>query len=625
MSHAQLQSTRLRLLIPQQTLPALSIASAQPKKFEQWLDSLPKGHVGQTSRQIYHVSHELSQLKTTAQNRLELLELIRPNALNLLPSLSKHYLNQPLILPEKATKVATLTQALLARLITGYKVVIVEILDAIHTQRNDTNHTKNLKIALHRAISLSTLQLLHNFQLYTLVPKTVWHDLYQLYYIAELQQLLHDPIRAARNSEERSTIEQEFIRAMMLAVANPNQLRQTQIKALYEITALWCKDVKIGKQAATSSVFYLDLSDDAAPSFFKWQSAEKETQIRNVFFGTLIEKLQLHQKSTQSSELIVPENIDSELLNHLCRTWGNSAHRAFSRTPHQGAIDIVVGFSISHYFLAGEMEFSTFIHGGHVDPLVRVESNPFLTVQHDPLAPIPHEEERAGANDIWSFKYTAPVISNENHDPGIDTPLKQIESEIEKNLDTQTKQFYASQCSIVDISPSGYCVQWESSVSGLLRTGEVIGLKDSRNTQWLIGTVRWINQLSNDTVRIGIELLSPNGQACGASVIHKKTPMSDVVRVIELPEISAIGQAATLLTPSACFHVGDKIILSYLNDKVKAKLTKRISSTASYNQFLFERLAQDTENKPEPKQIETNKSTSSGSANDDFNALWNLI
>jgi len=32
-SHAQLQSTRLRLLIPQQTLPALSIASAQPKKF----------------------------------------------------------------------------------------------------------------------------------------------------------------------------------------------------------------------------------------------------------------------------------------------------------------------------------------------------------------------------------------------------------------------------------------------------------------------------------------------------------------------------------------------------------------------------------------------------------------
>lgn len=625
MSHTQLQSIRLRLLIPRQTLPALSIASAQPKKLEQWLDSLPKGHIGQTSRQIYHVSHEISQLKTTAQNRLELLELIRPNALNLLPSLSKHYLNQPLILPEKASKVATLTQALLSRLITGYKVVIVEILDVIHSQKNDPNHAKLLKIALHRAISLSTLQLLHNFQLYTLVPKTVWHDLYQLYCIAELQQLLHDPIRAARNSEERSTIEQEFIRAIMLTTANPNQLRQTQIKALYEITSLWCKDVKIDNNTAPPGVFYLDLSDDSAPSFFKWQSAEKETQIRNVFFGALIEKLQLHQKSTQTSELIVPENIDSELLNHLCRAWGNSAHRAFSRTPHQGTIDIVVGFSASHYFLAGEMGFSTFLHGGQVDPLARVGSNPFLVTQHDPLAPIPHEEERAGMNDVWSFKYVAPVLSTENNNSSVDISVKQIESEIEKNPDIQTKQFYASQCSIIDISPSGYCVQWKNSVSGSLRTGEVIGIKDSRNTQWLIGAVRWINQLSNDAVRIGIELLSPNGQACGASVIHKKTPMSDVIRAIELPEISAIGQAATLLTPSACFHVGDKIMLSYLNDKVKAKLTKRISFTASYNQFLFERLAQDTENKPELKQIEKDKNMPSESSNDDFHSLWNII
>lgn len=615
---------RLNLMVPPQTLAELSLTSAQPKKFEHWLQTLPKGHVGQTAKQIYQISHELGQLKTNPQHRLELLELIRPVVLNLLPSLSKHYLNQAVVLPDKAAKVATLTQALLSRMVTAYKVVIVEILDALQTQKHDINLAKSLKIALHRAMTLSTLQLLHNFQLYALVPKSLWQDLYQFYLLADQLKLLHDPVRATRNSADKSTLSQEFIRAIMLSTANPNQLRQSQIKALYDVSLHWCQEVSINHSSQLPAMFYLDLLSDSAPSFFNWQTDQTEAQIRSIFFGTLVEKLSHHLKTPEASDLVVPDNIDTLLLGHLCRTWSNSVQRVFARTPQQGSIEIVIGFTASHYFLAGEMDFNTFVRGGEAAPLQQMENNPFLN-QHDPLSPVSHEEHR-GADDIWSFKYTASVPTQLTEvDLTSEVAPKTLEAAIEGNVNTHKKAPESSQCTIIDISPSGYCIEWQNPVSALLRTGEVIALKDHRTAHWLVGAVRWLKQPAHTTVRAGIELLSPNAIACSATVVHKKSPSSDALRVIELPAISTIGQKATLLTPVTGFHEGDKIQLSYLHNKIKAKLVKRIASSPSYHQFIFEQLMQDSDMKTDSGNSAHKAKPLPSSANDDFNNLWNLI
>lgn len=626
---SQLQAIHRNLMIPPQTLAELSLTSAQPKKFEQWLHSLPKGHIGQTAKQIYQISHELGQLKTNPQHRLELLELVRPIVLNLLPSLSKHYLNQAIVLPDKAAKVATLTQALLSRTITAYKVVIVEMLDSQQLQKNDATLLKSLKIALHRAMSLSTLQLLHNFQLYSLVPNTLWHDLYQFYLLADKLKLLHEPVRATRNSENKSSINQEFLRAVMLSTASPNQLRQSQIKALFDASSLWSQEVSIQQSSQQPAVFYLDLLSDSPPSFFNWQTEQKNAQMRSVLFGALVEKFSYHIKNADTSDLVVPDNIDMLLLSHLCRTWSNASQRVFARTPQQGSIDIVIGFTASHYFLAGEMEFNTFVRGGEPAPLQHRENNPFLT--HDPLSPISHDEERMGVDDIWSFKYTAPVpaLSSANTDSNNlsnnEAGPTSLETAIENNINAHKKTPATAQCMIIDISPSGYCIEWQSPVSALLRTGEIMALKDHRTAQWLIGAVRWLKQATPTTVRAGIELLSPNGIACGASVIHKKAPQSDMIRVIELPAITTIGQKATLLTPVTGFHEGDKIVLSYLQNKTKAKLVKRIASSPSYHQFQFELLAQDSDSPKASENLATKETLQSPSANDDFNNLWHLI
>ncbi len=617
----QLPASSVSLRIPQQTLSKLTGVSKQANKFESWLNKLPKGHVGQTAKQMYLTLDEISHLKTTAQNRFELLELIRPTVLLLLPSLSKHYLNQPLILPAKAAQVAALTQSLLLKLSTGYKVAIAESLK----EMDKVSTKKHVKIALHRATTLSTLRLLHNYQLYSLTPRTIWHDIYQFYYIAEHYKLGDEQVRDQKGSDSKSSIKQEFLRAVMLAAASPNQLRQPQIKDLFDATSSWAHFVNIDKHSNPPGLYYLDLLSDTPPTYHNWLATDKDSQLRNIYLGILVEKLEHYSKSPQSSELDIPASITPDLLTHLCNNWGKSSQRSFTRTSQQSGLEITVGFSASHYFISNQMEFNTFIHGGHPDPLAPNDSNLFLNPSHDPLAPVPTDPEKS-AEDIWSLKYTAPFIPSheEDHSDKIETEaLEEKVNQVAKEL--LPKPFCAFRCGVIDTSPGGYCVEWQGEISGQLRNGEVIGLKEDSQSRWQVGVVRWINQVSADTARIGIELLSPLGQAGGATVVHKKGPSGDFIRVIQLPEIPSIGQAATLLTPSTCFQEGDKILLTYLEGKVKAKLTQRISSTSGYCQFLFELLEQDNISKGSAKSPEKDPEKNKSSANDDFNDVWKLI
>ncbi|MBL4608004.1 MAG: hypothetical protein JKY01_09285 [Pseudomonadales bacterium] len=620
MHPAEQPVSSVSLRIPQRTLSELTGISNKANKFEDWLNKLPKGHVGQTAKHIYQTLDEISRLKTTAQNRFELLELVRPIVLTLLPSLNKHYLNQPLILPAKPAQVAALTQSLMLRLTTGYKVVIVENLNELDT----LSAKKNVKIALHRATTLSTLRLLHNYQLYSLTPRAIWHDIYQFYFIAEHYKLTDEAIRQSKNSQEKSSIKHEFLRAVMLAAASPNQLRQPQIKELFDATSYWADLIKIDRHSNPPGLYYLDLLSDTPPTYHNWLATDKDSQLRNIYFGTLVENLEQYRKAPQDTALEMPEKITPDLLAHLCDSWSKSSQRTFTRTSHQGSVEVIIGFSASHYFISDQMEFSTFVHGGHPEPLAPNDSNLFLNPSHNPLAPVPQTQEKS-SDDIWSLKYTAPFKPSNQADLSDELSSENIEQEVEKTLNERPKPFHSSDCAIIDTSPGGYCLEWKEAITGQLRNGEVIGIKEETQDHWQVGVVRWINQVSENAARIGVELLAPQGQAGGASVVRKKGPLGDFIRVIQLPEIPSIGQAATLLTPSTCFQEGDKILLTYLEEKTKAKLTKRISSTSGFCQFLFEFLEQDKKTAGQLESKKDNTASKKGAANDHFDDVWKLI
>ena len=602
--------------IPQQNLQALSLTSTKPKDFIRWLNSLPKTSAGETARQLHITLDELSRLKCAPETRFELLELIRPAILELRPQLSKHYLNQSLILSAKAVKVATLAQSLLLRLSTAYKVVIVNSLAHIKI----TKVRKIVGISSHRLTTLSTLRLLHDYQLYSPAPKSIWHDLYQIYFLSEHYNLFEEQI-SDNASGGTSTIQQEFFRAIMLTATNPNQLRQIDIAKFYDACGVWSHYITSDSDAQPPGIFYLDLLSDSPPAYHNWVATDKDTQIRIIYFGNLINQLSQHLDDPSKASIEIPDYLSNELLKHLCIAWGSSVQRSFSRTPQEGVVEVAVGISAAHYFLADEMPVETFMRNGESKALSNTESNLFLNPSSDPLAPVSHDETRS-SDDIWSIRYTQTPSANTSK-ADLNTPINtdNVSSAIAAHSGEQEKLFTTHNCQIIDTSPGGYCLSWQGDTPGQLRTGEILVLREPNEKQWAVGVIRWNSQISADTARIGIELLAPSGISCCGSVINKTGPDNRYLRSIQLPEIQAVGQAASLITINSGFHAGNKIHLHYLGKRLKAKLTKKISSTSGYNQFLFEVLGQEEKDQTENK----DNAPSGDSANDEFNTVWSLL
>src|SRR5690606_30634138 len=134
--------------------------------------------------------------------------------------LGKHYLNQPLVLPEKARKVAALDQALQGHLANGYKLVATQGLAKI----SDRDVRQQVTLASYRAINALSNALLRCYQLYFPLPKNLWLEIHQLYLLAERNQLLDRRL----SQTDEATPKKAYVSALLLAAARPNQLRQQE-------------------------------------------------------------------------------------------------------------------------------------------------------------------------------------------------------------------------------------------------------------------------------------------------------------------------------------------------------------------------------------------------------------
>ena len=118
------QSPHLLLRVPTPDRQGLSFCDANPRELKRWIAALPKANIGETARQLYQSLIELNQLITPSDNRLQLLELLRPEVYFVTSHLERHFLNQSIVLDERPRKVANLCQALQNHMAIGYKLII---------------------------------------------------------------------------------------------------------------------------------------------------------------------------------------------------------------------------------------------------------------------------------------------------------------------------------------------------------------------------------------------------------------------------------------------------------------------------------------------------------------------
>ncbi|PTS85227.1 molecular chaperone [Pseudomonas sp. HMWF032] len=597
------QNSHLLLRVTTPDKQSLSFCDASPRDLKKWVDGLPKANIGETARQLYQALVELNQLLTPSENRLQLLEIVRPEIYFVCKQLEKHFLNQAIVLDERPRKVANLCQALQNHLAIGYKLIVARLAPQPGKERNQL-----LAVALQRATHSLCGPLIRASQLYCPVPEGLWLELHQLYRIAcssDVQKILVRD-NQARHTQGLST-EQSYLVALLLGCARCNQMRQNAIARLAEVLEPWSLLATLQAGDDPSSLFAVAPQLDGPPRYISlFQRSELHNAVGidpSLLVNAIKEHLQLTADSPTQPRLLVPEGFSQDMLQHLAAAWGDIAERTFQRSQGQGALTLCIGMSSLHYHLAGKRPFNEVLK-------LPVTTNAAVF------------RPDTGTPDIWSNAFDAQ--KSNQWENGL--PFEEIQYQSPKkgeSVEAGSNESYPTYAvAIVNISPGGYCLSWPKEVPSQLQAGELLGVQSTPKQGWSIAVVRWIRQVRGGGTQMGIELIAPHAQACGLQLVRKAEQSSQYLRALLLPEISAISRPASLITARLPFQEGNKVSINLNGSEHRAVLSRRQTSTGSFNQFEYRSIGQPTNDDGKP--VTAPKSRAPG-GEEDFDSLWKSL
>lgn len=591
------------LEVPEQKTASLSFCDTTPKAFRLWTKQLPMVNIGEASRQLYHAILELNQVFLAPQQRMLFLETIRDQIHFVCNELSRHFLGLAIALPEKPRKIANLTQALQLHLAAGYKLCLLEYLDNGGLEK----HRRQVTTATHRIISELGATILRSHQLYCPSPRRSWLDCHQLYLFAWQHNLTDQDVEDGSLTHQRSsTIGDNYNRVLLLGCSRPNQLRQNELTQVYELFETWSQYCQSGPATSTDSLFIVNPEQDKPPIYRSLLGKAPEEDSYGFDTTTLSSHLSAMLQARRNREpnrtpLDVPGNVSDTLLMHLNQALGILAKRNFNRISSQGTLEVSVGLSAAHYFVAGEKTFSEFLAGNESDH--HEQENLFI--------------KRANTQqDAWSQAHD--VAPSEDRLHSSEGPIT-FRSGTGNQASTQAHRNRprSHHALLINTSPGGYCVAWEQNVPASLQAGEILAVREQSSHPWSIAVVRWLRQIKNQGTQAGIELLAPSAAPCAVRLIQKVGSSSEYLRGLLLPEINVVNQAATLVTPRMPFQSGHRISLLHDGCEDQGQLMKKVSATGSISQFELKLHSSQALSGQPKKQPGTG-----GATDDEFDSLW---
>ncbi|WP_342653812.1 molecular chaperone [Pseudomonas sp. F3-2] len=591
-------SLPLLLRAPVPTQSSLSFCDATPKDLKRWIATLPKANLGEMARQLYQGLGELNQLLTPSDNRMQLLELLRPEVSFVCKHLERHFLNQSVVLEERPRKVANLCQALQNHLAIGYKQIIARVAPKLSRDRIPL-----LTTALQRALHCLNGPLIRANQLYCPVQDGLWLELHQIYQIARQHQLHNIPVADNQAHHTRTlTVEQTYTVALLMGCSRCNQMRQHNIGKLADALDAWSSMVTLQQPLVEgSSLYAVSPSTDTAPRYTSLYAEDQRGNLLGIDPRPLSAALQRYIETPveqrSQSYLHVPPGLSADVLQHLAAAWGDVSERAFQRTPGQGTLTVCVGMSALHYFVGGQKCFSDLLQVAAVSKTAEYTLQPLELTRHDPWAQAVDVQRSGTSSTLLPFE---------------EIEYQREETEASAAADAQ-KSFPTYSLHIVNHSPGGYCLAWPKEVPDQLQAGEMIGIQDHGHG-WSIAVVRWVRQVRSGGTQMGVELIAPFAQACGMQLLRAEQS-SQYLRALLLPEVRAIDVPATVVAPRLPFDDGCKVMINTSGEERRASLSNRRATTGSYNQFEYQMLEGPKKN------VAQNESA----PEQEFDSLWTVL
>ncbi|MCI0506837.1 MAG: hypothetical protein L0Z73_12110 [Gammaproteobacteria bacterium] len=589
------------LNIPELSRPSPDSFDTRPKKINPWLQGLPLGDTGECARRIYHALREINRLDISGKDRWRILELITPQVLEINASLSRHYTNQMLPIPEKDQKVAALCIELYSELALGYKILI----DQAWTKPLNFLTTKPMVSMIYRALYYLFQVLLTTYEIYIDPPRNTWMHIHQLYLFSEDNQLVGMLPRDinSKGNIPRATIGALYVQIALLGLLSPFRLRQTDTKKVVMALKDWSKHCSILPadlyEEKTGHVL-IKQNSDYAPGFYFVDDTINHVYTRTLDTTALVDHIRnlVMAQSSGMEQNTGIYDLSPDVIRLLILTWGGKSKRLFSRTSKDNQLNVSVGINATHFMITNMQKLHTVLpeKGAYAElinscaadqltaftGLLDKEEFRFESGAHFDVAPLfGISRIDKASTDVWDDDFGSKALKY-----SYNLKLSQ-----QGKTRTPTTPHQTVHWDNLNESANGYCLFSnikENAGSTKVQVGELIGMRNDnvkKEEAIDIGVIRRLKS-TDKGIELGIQKLAPAADSVAICLYHHRNMQGKYQRALLLPVMKPRLLVNTLVTGKS-FKAGDEVLLNKYGFLIKIQLTKIVETTADFNQFEF--------------------------------------
>src|SRR5271167_2449390 len=304
-----------------------------------------------------------------------------------------------------------------------------------------------------------------------------WTDLHALFQMACTAQLERQAV-AVLSDGGLTTIEQEYLRVLVLQLMNSGNLTPRHLEWVAEQLAEWCAPLRLTLESSTVTSFYVDLG---ARTGLK-RRAPQPLEGRVLFLDTrplhavlmqnvvmLDQKVRNNPLSDRTPRRADQLNLLSKLASQVDPEFKPFARRG-ERTTAEGSVDAILGFTRIAGFLREE----------EVEPYIEGRRSPSTfgdTIEIATFGRMRNENLRA--QDVARRRLASFAAPGGAWD-------------------------------IRDISRTGFRLVAPMSVINAVTLGTLAAIRAQSQVRWTLGIVRRMKRLTTERAEIGLQVIANN-------------------------------------------------------------------------------------------------------------------
>jgi hypothetical protein len=517
---------------------------------KEWLEHVPLANVAEAQRQLLEQSVEFNRFPCKAAIRLQVLEALREAVAFVQIEQAKRFTNRALPMAEVESAIFADTTALWENMRIGYLRCLAA------SQAGETGMPAHAALLAQRVLAYSGLKMFHHYRAYREVPGGDWQALHRAYKVAEELGVTEDEVKDYLNRDVHdATPRIQYMRALLMGLANPNELARRQLSFVAFLLERWAEKVDVSPQPVEEEgllPLVVDLAGDRPPERLTGAGDVNAADPRYLDVSRLTKSLKnrigLLRKGESPAKLALGEDCVQpsceQLLIFLYRQWCQPRQpRAGERRQVTQPAMVCNEMAAVHYYILGKV----FRQPGGQKELTQRERDQIATFGR---------------------------ISTKDEDDY-----------------SAVHGFLLEHWQIEDESVSGLRMKRPAGSPGKRFThGQMAAVRPGDAKNFMLAQVRWLMEGNDGALNAGLRLLPGLPAAIAVRSYGLNAANEKFVPALTLTEVAALKSPPTLILPAG-WYKPKRVVEVFVQQTLRVRLVDLIERGPDFERMTYEVLA----------------------------------